>query len=219
VRSSRDGLVTVAGGKYTTYRLMATEAVDAAAAQLGLEVDPSRTDSVPLIGAESLEAARAELAGLELPEALSERLLGRYGSIALEVARPILDDPELGATLPGAAPYVAAEALYAVTHEGARSLDDVLARRTRISFEAVDGGRAAAPVVARIVARELGWAAARVQDEVDSFDNRVGAERAALDAAGTAEIAPGGSAPSAGRRRRRAHARQRSTWFGKERSR
>jgi glycerol-3-phosphate dehydrogenase len=219
VRVPRHGLVTVAGGKYTTYRVMAAEAVDAAGAQLGLAVDASRTESVPLVGAESIDAARGELTGLGLPEELSERLLARYGSIAPEVGRPILRDPELGATLPGAAPYVGAEALYAVTHEGARSLEDVLSRRTRISFEAADGGLAAAPVVAPLVAGPLGWSTRRVREEVDSFARRVARERAAVDAAGIGDVPSGGHTPSAARRRRHSHRPQRSSWFGRERSR
>jgi glycerol-3-phosphate dehydrogenase len=219
VRVPRPGLVTVAGGKYTTYRIMAAAAVDAAALQLGLQVDPSRTESVPLIGAESLEAARAELAGLRLPVGVAERLLGRYGSIAAEVGRPILQDSELGSTLPGAAPYIAAEALYAVTHEGARSLEDVLARRTRISFETTDGGRAAAPVVARLVAERLGWSTGRTREEIDSFTRRIDAGRAAVDASGAPEVAPGVFPPSHGRRRERPRRQDRRAWFGRERSR
>jgi glycerol-3-phosphate dehydrogenase len=219
VRTPRKGLVGVAGGKYTTYRVMAAAGVDAAADQLGLRVDASRTDSIPLIGAESLEAARSELAELGLPTEVSERLLGRYGSIAPEVGRPIVVDPELGSPLPGAAPYVAAEALYAVTHEGARSLEDVLARRTRISFEAADGGRAAAPVVARLVRDALGWAPGRAREEVDAFGSRIDADRAAIDASGGADIAPGGLGSSPVRKRARMRRGERSAWFGKARSR
>jgi glycerol-3-phosphate dehydrogenase len=202
VRLPRPGLVTVAGGKYTTYRVMAAAAVDAAAGELGLRVDPSRTESVPLIGAESLEAARAELAGLRLGDGISERLLERYGSTAPEVGRPILHDSELGGVLPGAAPYIAAEALYAVTHEGARSLEDVLARRTRITLEAPDGGRSAAPVVARLIAEPLGWSTRRAHDEVGAFERRVEANRPAVDPADDTDVASGAYASGSGSRRR-----------------
>jgi glycerol-3-phosphate dehydrogenase len=219
VRLPRQGLVTVAGGKYTTYRVMAAAAVDAAVGELGLRVDPSRTDSVPLVGAESHEAARAELAGLGLGDGISERLLERYGSTAPEVGRTILHDSELGSVLPDAAPYIAAEALYAVTHEGARSLEDVLARRTRITFEAADGGRSAAPVVARLVAAPLGWSTSRARNELQSFERGVEAARSAVDPAEDPDVAPGAFAASTGRRRKRVRRRERSTWFGKERSR
>lgn len=221
VRLPRPGLVTIAGGKYTTYRVMAAAAVDAAAGELELRVDPSRTESIPLVGGESLEAARAELAGLGLPEGISERLFERYGSTAPEIGRTILDDAELGSALPGAGPYIAAEALYAVTHEGARSLEDVLARRTRITFEAADGGRAAAPVVARLIAGPLGWSTSRLRDEVEAFERGVDAGRSAVDPAANPDVAPGGfaSGSGSGRRRRQMRTRERSTWFRKERSR
>jgi glycerol-3-phosphate dehydrogenase len=202
VRLPRQGLVTVAGGKYTTYRVMAAAAVDAAARELGLRVDPSRTDSVPLVGAESLEAARGELAAQGLGDGISERLLERYGSTAPEVGRTIVDDPELGSILPGAAPYIAAEALYAVTHEGARSLEDVLARRTRITFESADGGRSAAPVVARLVARPLGWSRSRARDEVAAFERGVEADRSAVESAEDRDVAPGAHTSGSGARRR-----------------
>jgi glycerol-3-phosphate dehydrogenase len=218
VRQPLPGLVTVAGGKYTTYRVMAAEAVDTAAEQLRLRVDPSRTELVPLIGAESLDAAGAELAGRDLGAPVAERLLERYGSIAPEVGAAIFTDPGLAVPLPEAAPYTGAEALYAVTHEGARSLDDVLSRRTRISFEAVDGGRAAAPVVARLVADPLGWSARRTHAEVVAFHAQLDKERAVVTAAGDPDMAPGAHA-SSGRRRRRARGNERSIRSRKEASR
>ena len=126
----------------------------------GLEVDASRTEAVPLIGAESLEAARAEVTGrgprqghLGTParhataRSPGEVLDGDGGTI--RSSAPIL---------PGAAPLQSQpRALYAVTHEGARLLDDVLSRRTRISFEAADRGRAAAPVARGSSPGRSGW--------------------------------------------------------------
>ena len=79
--------------------------------------------------------------------------------------------------LEGAEDYLAAEVVYAVTHEGARHLDDVLTRRTRISIETFDRGVGAAPAVAALMAAELGWDAARTADEVDHYLRRVEAER------------------------------------------
>jgi glycerol-3-phosphate dehydrogenase len=169
VRRPLPGLVTVAGGKYTTYRVMAADAVDAAAQQIGVRVDPSRTADVPLIGAEGLDAARAELARSNLDPGAADRLLTRYGALATEVAEPAFHDPTLTAELPEAAPYLAAEVGYAVSHEGALRLDDVLTRRTRISIEATDRGRAAAPIVARRMAGPLGWSAQRQREEVARY--------------------------------------------------
>ncbi len=169
VRGPRPGLVTIAGGKFTTYRVMAAAAVDAAARQIGAQIDPSRTADVPLIGAESLDAARAELAASSLGADDADRLLERYGALAVEVGATAEHDPALAATLPGAAPYLAAEAAYAVSHEGALRLDDVLTRRTRIAIEAPDRGHAAAPVVAELIAGPLGWSAQRQRDEVAGY--------------------------------------------------
>ena len=106
-----------------------------------------------------------------------EHLLDRYGSRVTEVLDLVAARPELGAPLPEADDYLRAEALYAVTHEGARHLDDVLARRTRISIESWDRGEAAAVDVAALMAEVLGWDAARVATEIDHYHQRVTAER------------------------------------------
>jgi glycerol-3-phosphate dehydrogenase len=91
-------------------------------------------------------------------------------------ARPELADP-----LPGADDYIGAEVVYAATHEGALHLDDVLARRTRISIEAWDRGIAAAPIAAALMGEALGWDAARIEREVALYEKRVEAERASQE--------------------------------------
>jgi glycerol-3-phosphate dehydrogenase len=179
VREPRPGLVSIAGGKLTTYRVMAEDAVEAAARQLGIRVDPSRTEELPLVGAEGLDVARAELARAEVAPVVAERLLSRYGALAPEVAALAAADPALGASLPDAAPYLGAEIAYAVSHEGARRLEDVLVRRTRISIEAHDRGRSAAPAVAKLMAKQLGWSTRRVRDEVAAYLRSLDAELAA----------------------------------------
>jgi glycerol-3-phosphate dehydrogenase len=107
-----------------------------------------------------------------------EHLLRRYGSLAAEVLDLIRERPELAEPLPGADDYLGAEVVYAVSHEGALHLDDVLARRTRVSIEAWDRGVSAAPVAAALMAAELGWSKARTRDEVEKYLARVEAERA-----------------------------------------
>jgi glycerol-3-phosphate dehydrogenase len=175
------GLVVVAGGKYTTYRVMAADAVDEAARALDARVPPSCTAELPLVGAPGYRAlwnqraALAASAGVHV--ARVEHLLGRYGSCTGELLAMIRADRSLAAPLPGADDYLAVEARYAVTHEGARHLDDVLARRTRISIEAWDRGVAAAPAVALLMAEILGWSDAIRQREVDFYLSRVAAER------------------------------------------
>ena len=175
------GLVLVAGGKYTTYRVMARDAVDAAAHSIGGRVPPSITERVPLLGAEGYETRRnqtdalAERAGVH--RARIEHLLGRYGDLVDELLALIAADPRLGEPLPGAEDYLQAEVVYAVTHEGARHLDDLLTRRTRISIETFDRGTGSARPAARLMAGPLGWDEATVDKEVDHYLRRVEAER------------------------------------------
>ncbi len=179
------GLVMIAGGKYTTYRVMARDAVDAAAHSLEttgtVPVRPSITDRVPLVGAESFEARSnqrvllARRSGLHV--ARIDHLLQRYGGLVDDLLDLVAERRPLGSPLVGAEDYLAAEVVYAVTHEGARHLDDVLTRRTRISIETFDRGVEAAPEVARLMAGELGWDDARVREEVDHYLRRVEAER------------------------------------------
>jgi glycerol-3-phosphate dehydrogenase len=179
------GLVMIAGGKLTTYRVMGRDAVDAAthslATTLGLRVRDSITDRVPLIGAAEWEARSnqrvllARRSGLHV--ARIDHLLGRYGGLVDDLLDLIAARGGLGAPLEGAEDYLAAEVVYAVTHEGARHLDDVLTRRTRISIETFDRGVAAAPAAARLMAAELGWDQARTAEEVDHYLRRVEAER------------------------------------------
>ncbi|GAA2913567.1 FAD-dependent oxidoreductase [Actinoplanes cyaneus] len=179
------GLVVVAGGKYTTYRVMARDAVDAAAGQLGMRVPPSCTEQVPLLGAEGYRAAwnrRKQLARAHhLPVSRVEHLLRRYGTLTDEVLALIEADPALGEPLGGAAGYLRAEVVYAAGHEGARHLEDVLTRRTRISFETADRGVAAARTTARLIATVLGWDDAETEKEISRYEARVVAELAAQE--------------------------------------
>jgi glycerol-3-phosphate dehydrogenase len=181
VASPVRGLVVVAGGKYTTYRIMAADAVDAAVHGLNKTVAPSCTEDVPLLGAEGYHGlwnTRRHLAeSLGISNGQTERLLGRYGSLIGELAALIAERPELADPLDAAPEYLKVEALYAATHEGALHLDDILARRTRISIETWDRGVAAASEVAELVAPVLGWDAAAIAREVEHYRARVSAER------------------------------------------
>jgi glycerol-3-phosphate dehydrogenase len=175
------GLVMIAGGKLTTYRVMARDAVDAAAESIEGVVRDSITDRVPLLGASGFEARTNQRVALARSSGLSvariDHLLGRFGGLIDEVLGLIAARPELAETLPGSEDYLAAEVVYAVTHEGARHLDDVLARRTRLSVESFDRGTASARPAAELMAAELGWDEARLEDEVDHYLRRVEAER------------------------------------------
>lgn len=175
------GLVVVAGGKYTTYRVMAADAVDEAARGLDARVPDSCTDQVPLVGADGYRALwnqrRALAASAGVHVARIEHLLNRYGSRTHDLLAMLRADPSLAAPLPGADDYLRVEALYAVTHEGAQHLDDVLARRTRISIEAWDRGVGAAPTVAGLMAGPLHWDDEQKSSEVEHYLARVAAER------------------------------------------
>jgi glycerol-3-phosphate dehydrogenase len=174
------GLITVAGGKYTTYRVMASDAVDAVAAALGDPRSRSCTDRIPLVGAEGWEAVRnrrvqlARTAGLTVQHV--DRLLERYGSEVPLLVDAITEDPRLAGALPATDDHLGVEVHFAAGHEGALHLDDVLTRRTRVSIESADRGIAAAPVAASIMAAVLGWDADTERREVEHYVARVAAE-------------------------------------------
>jgi glycerol-3-phosphate dehydrogenase len=171
------GLVAIAGGKYTTYRVMAADAVDAAVADLDEDSIPvSSTADIPLVGAvgfTDLWADRASLAERwDLPVETVERLLRRHGSRVSEVFDVLDIDPSLRAPLPPEGRHLAAEAVVAVTSQGALDLEDVLVRRLRITPESPDHGRAAATAVAPLIAPLLGWDEARVAAEIAAYSDR-----------------------------------------------
>ncbi len=185
VSTSTKGLVVIAGGKYTTYRVMAKDAIDAAvhamSADLDRKVPASCTEDVPLLGADGYEALwnqRHQLAAASgLGTGRIEHLLNRYGSLTLEVLDLIARHPDLGKPLGGADDYLRAEVVYGTTHEGARHLDDTIARRTRISIETFDRGTEVAVEVADLMGRTLGWSKAQRGREVEHYLKRVEAER------------------------------------------
>jgi glycerol-3-phosphate dehydrogenase len=181
VTQSVAGLLTVAGGKYTTYRVMARDAIDAAARSLPGAVAPSCTERIPLVGADGYEALwnrRERLAadwGLE--PARVERLLQRHGARLPELIEPALARREWLRPLGGAEDHLAVEIRYAATHEGALHLDDALTRRTRISIETFHRGTACAREAAELLGEVLGWSELDRQREVAHYEARVRAER------------------------------------------
>lgn len=146
---SKTGLVSIAGGKYTTYRVMARDAVDAATAGFDDSVKPSTTENISLVGADRVD----ELVDLETQR------------------------PELSAPLSPDADYTKAEVVYGASHEGALHLDDVLTRRTRISIETADRGTNVATETARLMGDVLGWDQVTIDREVEHYLARVRAER------------------------------------------
>jgi len=158
VAEREPGFFVIAGGKYTTYRVMAADVVDAAVSGLGRAVAPSLTARLPLCGAVGYHELWADRARVASESGLStstvERLLQRYGSAVSDVLALVAQDSSLSADVAG---YLAAEIVYAVTHEGALDLEDVLARRTRIAIEHLDQGASVADRVADLITGPLGW--------------------------------------------------------------
>lgn len=184
-RSPR-GMVSVAGGKYTTYRLMARDAVDAAIGELGRPARPCVTHEIALVGADGYHALANQVQTLAdhyaLPGWRIDHLLGRYGALIDEVLAPAAGDSSLLDPVPGAGEYLMAEIRYAASHEGALHLDDVLTRRTRISIETSHRGLESMKPVAALLAEVLGWDDEQTMREITAYDARVAAERASQEA-------------------------------------
>ena len=169
VTTSPSGVVTVTGGKFTTYRQMAEDTVDAVMAQLGRS-GRCRTKRLRLRGA---PARRRQADG--------DRLWHRYGTDATAIGDLVASDAALGEPMVPGLRYLRAEAVYAVRHEMARSLVDVLTRRTRAHLEDRDACRRAARAVAELLADEAGWDDARVEAEVAAYEALCNAELAAAE--------------------------------------
>ncbi len=174
VLTSPSGLVSIGGGKLTTYRLMAHDAVDAALAATGT-VAPRHVDTatLPLTGTpgyrELRGQARALAAHYGATPAVARHLLDRYGSHALAVLELIAGRPELGEPVIPDLGYVLAEAVYSARHEVVATLEDILARRMRLNLLDEEHGVGVARRVAELVARDLGWDAARVAAEIARY--------------------------------------------------
>lgn len=170
---SPSGLITVAGGKLTTHRLMAEQIVDMAtrvlAREHGVEATCGCSTRKMLPGAEIVGDVAAWMAD----RSAQEHLVDTYGSDAALIAAYVEENPELGERIVPELPYVMAEVLYAVQHEMAMTLTDVLIRRTHVLYEVRDGGRERARAVAALLAPRLGWTAADVERELAEYDRQV----------------------------------------------
>ncbi|MCM3510171.1 glycerol-3-phosphate dehydrogenase/oxidase [Rothia sp. P100] len=176
------GMSAIAGGKLTTYRVMAEDAVDFALGERAKTL-PSVTERIKLVGAEGYEvlASRAEALAAEngWDTARTEHLLERYGAELTDIIAQIEKDPSLGVPLAAAPQFLRADVLQAVRAEGALHLEDVLIRRVRLDLEAKDRGLAAAEEIISIMAPELGWDEATQQRELATYRKRVEAIAAA----------------------------------------
>ncbi|MCW3156547.1 glycerol-3-phosphate dehydrogenase/oxidase [Micropruina sonneratiae] len=184
VTEAAPGLVTIAGGKLTTYRVMAQDAVDFALGEAA-RTSPSRTASTPLLGGSGYRALvpRAAALGAEFgwDEARVLHLLDRYGSELHTLMALCREQADLARPLEYAPDYLRVEIAYGCSHEGALHLEDLLVNRTRLTYEIADSGLAALPEIAALAAERLGWDDARRQAELDAYGDRVEAERAAAE--------------------------------------
>lgn len=176
------GFVSIAGGKYTTYRVMSEDVIDLAGKELHKEVRDSTTDRLPIVGADGYSALVAQVAMIateaHLPEHTVKHLLNRYGSLISEILELIARDHSLAKPLAVELPYLRAEIHYAVSHEGARSIEDVVARRTRISIEAHENGSALLETIADIIAPLLDWDRKERAESINQYRRIVERERA-----------------------------------------
>jgi glycerol-3-phosphate dehydrogenase len=180
---SHSGVVTITGGKLTTYRKMAEDTLDEIGKRLEQRLPACPTRRLRLRGADgAAELSRPGAAarhGLGA-EALAE-LVGRYGGEARAVLGLVADQPDLAAPLIDGLPYLAAEAVYAARYEMAASLEDVLSRRTRALLLDAEATGAAADRVAGLLAAELGWSPEKSEDEARRFERLVARDLAGAE--------------------------------------
>ena len=179
------GFVSIAGGKYTTYRVMAKDVIDRAVIELRAIKPESVTEKLPLVGADGYFALVQQVERLSQTSGLDAEtithLLNRYGSMISELLELIDGNPKLAAKIDPELLYIKAEIQYAASHEGARTVDDVISRRTRIAFEAQDHGVHLADEIAAIIAPVLGWSAKERKASVTAYEELVDRELEALD--------------------------------------
>lgn len=184
VTEAAPGLTIIAGGKLTTYRVMAEDAVDFALGEAEAKRLPSRTTTTPLVGAVGYQAFVEQAAQIatkhEWTRARVDHLLDRYGAEIAILLDRIEEDEQLGAPLQSEPAYLRAEVEFAVTHEGALHLEDVLNHRVRLSIEHPDRGIGAAEEIAGIMAPLLGWSEEDTAKEITSYRAVAQAELAAM---------------------------------------
>jgi glycerol-3-phosphate dehydrogenase len=172
---SASGMISISGGKLTTYRSMAAEVVDVVERTLGRRRRRARTNVVPLPGGdirsvdETLRAAEREVGD----SVVARRLVEAYGSRWREVAALTTAEPALARRIARDLPYLLAEVVYAVEREMAMTLADVLVRRLHLAFEVADHGRSAARVATAVLAGRLGWDNARARSELARYETEV----------------------------------------------
>ena len=179
------GFVSIAGGKYTTYRVMAEDVIDRAVLELRRVTKDSVTEKLPLVGADGYFALEQQTERIAQETGLAvetvTHLLNRYGSLISEILVIVKEQPKLAKRLDPDMPYIKAEIIYAASHEGAQSVDDVISRRTRLSFEAINHAVHLAEKVATLIAPVLGWSVKERNASIAQYLDMVEREKVALD--------------------------------------
>ena len=191
VTEAAPGLTMIAGGKLTTYRVMAADAVDFALGKESAKARPSITDEVPLLGADGWTAARARSGTFGQrygwTDAKVAELLERYGSGINDFCAALAAEPGLNTPLAGEPAYLRGEVAWAVLHEGALHLEDVLVNRVRVNAERRDRGAAVVDEVGDLMASLLGWDDEVTAREKANYRARIAAERSAEETGSDAE--------------------------------
>jgi glycerol-3-phosphate dehydrogenase len=171
------GLISVLGGKWTTYRAMAEDAVNAIQQQLGLPVGGCVTRETRLSGSEGYSESYPQTlkTSYRIGEATAKHLSEKFGTRAAKVLELAQGEPEVAQALVEGYPAIRAEIAYAARHEMAATLDDVLERRTGVQFYSWQAAMKAAPVAAAVMQREMGWDDARTKTEVSDYVNTLSA--------------------------------------------
>ena len=178
------GFVSLAGGKYTTYRVMAKDAVDMATNDITKLTNESITDKLPIIGADGYWALTQQIDQLAMqyslkPETINQ-LLNRYGSDISEIFALIEEDRKLAQPVIRNLPYLKAEIVYSVIAEGAQTVSDVMERRTRIAFEAPNHGLEYVDSIADLIAPYLGWKVTTKKASIADYQKSVARAEAAF---------------------------------------
>jgi glycerol-3-phosphate dehydrogenase len=172
---SESGLISIMGGKWTTHRAMAEDTINAVQKQLGGSVTPSPTRDHALIGATGFtDDYWQKLAGEHgISELTARHLAAKYGTTAPEVIQLIREDDSLREPLCNGLAPIRAEVVFAARDEMALTIEDVLARRIGLQLYSWKASMSVAPVVARLLAKELGRDAGREQEEIEKYVNKI----------------------------------------------
>jgi glycerol-3-phosphate dehydrogenase len=172
---SRSGLVSIMGGKWTTYRAMAEDAIDAAEKQLNGNPSPCRTQNYCLFGSQdySPEYTRTLQTRYRISDETAQHLSAKFGTAASNVLDIAKADPELEQPLIEGGPVLRAEVIFSARHEMASTIEDVLARRTGLQFYSWELATKAASQIADLMAKELGWSREFACSSVEEYVNSI----------------------------------------------